>query len=53
MHFLSETVQQAESHADFIMGFICRNKLSDNPNLVHMTPGMNTRPPLYGRKCYI
>ena len=30
----------AESNEDFVMGFICQKKLSPNPTLLHMAPGI-------------
>jgi len=29
----------AEENSEFVIGFICQSKLSDNPSLLHMTPG--------------
>ena len=37
--YVSATVQLAEDNKDFVMGFICQNRLSDNPQMVHLTPG--------------
>lgn len=34
------TVEMAERHKDFVIGFICTSKLSDGPQFVHMTPGV-------------
>jgi len=30
----------AEEQTDFIMGFVSQSRLSENPNMVHMTPGV-------------
>ena len=38
--YTEATVKMAEQHPDFAIGFICLKKLSDNPTLVHMTPGI-------------
>jgi len=38
--YTDAAVQMAESHPDFVIGFICLKKLSDNPALLHMTPGV-------------
>ena len=34
-----ETVKMAEENSDFVMGFIAQERLSDNPDLLHFTPG--------------
>ncbi len=34
-----ETVKLAEDHSDFVIGFICQNKISENPALLHIAPG--------------
>lgn len=31
----------AESHPDFVVGFICQNRITCNPSLIHMTPGVS------------
>ena len=33
-------VELAEEHKDFVMGFICQSKVSSNPALLHLTPGV-------------
>lgn len=33
-------LQMAEQQSDFVMGFICGSKISDRPEFVHMTPGV-------------
>ncbi|XP_030642550.1 uridine 5'-monophosphate synthase [Chanos chanos] len=32
--------KMAEDHSDFVFGFICGSKISDKPEFVHMTPGV-------------
>lgn len=39
--YTKQTVAFAEKNSDCVVGLICRKKLSDNPALVHMTPGVN------------
>lgn len=34
------TVEMANRHADFVMGYISMSQLTDNPGLLHMTPGI-------------
>lgn len=34
------TVEMAERHKDFVIGFICTSNLSNDPQLLHMTPGV-------------
>lgn len=29
----------AASHQDYVVGVVCRGHLSDEPGLIHMTPG--------------
>ena len=39
--FLSvATVKLAEENKDFVIGFICQNKLSEDPQMLHLTPGV-------------
>lgn len=38
--YTSKTVQMAQEHSDFVVGFIAQRKLTDLPHMVHMTPGM-------------
>lgn len=42
--YTKATVQLAEDNKDFVMGFICQNRLSDNPQMVHLTPGVQLQP---------
>lgn len=37
--FTLATVQMAEEHSDFVIGFICQSKLTADPKFLHMTPG--------------
>ncbi|XP_005096073.2 uridine 5'-monophosphate synthase [Aplysia californica] len=37
------TVKIAEENPDFVIGFICLSKLSSNPALLHMTPGVQLK----------
>jgi orotidine 5'-phosphate decarboxylase subfamily 1 len=30
----------AEKHKDFVIGFICQSKLTSDPDLIHMMPGV-------------
>lgn len=40
--YTKKTVTMAEAnHEDLVTGFICQQKLSDVPGLIHMTPGVN------------
>jgi len=38
--YTKKAVELAEQHQDFVIGFICLRKLSQNPCLLHMTPGI-------------
>jgi uridine monophosphate synthetase len=38
-YYFPESVKMAESNKDFVIGFICTQKLSSEPSFVHMTPG--------------
>lgn len=38
--YTQTTIEMAEQHKDFVMGFICQHKLIDDPGLLHMTPGV-------------
>jgi uridine monophosphate synthetase len=40
-NYTKTTVNLAEKHSDFVMGFIAQEKLSDNPDFITMTPGVN------------
>jgi uridine monophosphate synthetase len=38
--YTEESVNMALQHPDFVIGFISRNKLTDDPRFIHMTPGV-------------
>lgn len=38
--YTESALEMAENHPDFVMGFICQRRLTDNPRYVHMTPGV-------------
>lgn len=38
--YTDAAVKMAEENSDFVIGFICLRKLSENPAFVHMTPGV-------------
>lgn len=38
--YTDEAVSLAEQYADFVIGFISQGKLSNNPKLIHLTPGV-------------
>ncbi|MGJ3494834.1 orotidine 5'-phosphate decarboxylase [Piscirickettsia salmonis] len=38
--YTKATVNIAKTHNNFVMGFISREKLSDDPGMIHMTPGV-------------
>ncbi|XP_068103232.1 uridine 5'-monophosphate synthase [Hyperolius riggenbachi] len=42
--YTKAAVKLAEDHADFVFGFICGHKVSDKPEFLHLTPGVQTQP---------
>lgn len=38
--YIQATVAMAKEHQDFVIGFIAQKKLTDEPNFIHMTPGV-------------
>ena len=38
--YSKQTIEMAEHHKDFVIGFICLSNLADDPQFVHMTPGV-------------
>ncbi|PIR76511.1 MAG: orotidine-5'-phosphate decarboxylase [Candidatus Magasanikbacteria bacterium CG10_big_fil_rev_8_21_14_0_10_42_10] len=41
--YTKKTIELAETYKDFVIGFILQQKLSDNPGMIHMTPGVKMR----------
>jgi uridine monophosphate synthetase len=41
--FIKKNLELSERHADFVFGFICQEKLSNNPAMIHMTPGVKLK----------
>lgn len=39
--YTQKGIEWAEAHAEFVIGFISIRKLSANPAMIHMTPGVN------------
>lgn len=39
--YTQQAVEMAYAHNDFVIGFICQRKLTDRPEFIHMTPGVN------------
>ena len=42
--YVKTTINLAQQHKDFVIGFIAQHKLTVDPDLIHMTPGVS----LYG-----
>lgn len=38
--YTQQAITWAQEHAEFVIGFICVRKLSDEPSFIHMTPGV-------------
>jgi len=38
--YTEASVKMAEDYPDFVMGFIAQRQLTENPGLIHMTPGV-------------
>jgi orotidine 5'-phosphate decarboxylase subfamily 1 len=38
--YTEKTIEMAEQHPDFVIGFISMRKLSNSPGLLHLTPGV-------------
>lgn len=38
--YTRQAVSMAEAHSDTVIGFICLRKLSQNPGMIHFTPGV-------------
>lgn len=39
--YTQKAVEMALEYNDFVIGFICQHKLTDRPEFIHMTPGVN------------
>lgn len=39
--YAQKTLALAQQHKDFVFGFIAQSKLSDEPDFIYMTPGVN------------
>lgn len=39
--YQQQTLDMARKHPDFVIGFITQHKLTDDPNLINFTPGVN------------
>ncbi len=39
--YTQATVEMAKDFSDFVMGFICQKRLTDDPRFLHLTPGVN------------
>jgi uridine monophosphate synthetase len=39
-NYTEQTLRMAEQNPDFVIGFICLHKLSDDPKWIYMTPGV-------------
>jgi len=39
--YTEAALKMAEDNEDFVLGFICQQKLSTRPGLIHFTPGVN------------
>ena len=45
--YTQATVAMAEQFADFVIGFISREKLTDDPRMIHFTPGVQFDTPAF------
>ncbi len=39
--YTQAAIRLAQEHADFVMGFICQQRLVEDPRFIHFTPGIN------------
>lgn len=42
--YTRKAIAMAEAHAETVIGFICLQKLSKNPGMIHFTPGVKLEP---------
>lgn len=38
--YTKTVLEMAEQHSDFVIGFICSSKITEKPEFIHMTPGV-------------
>ncbi|XP_015904302.1 uncharacterized protein [Parasteatoda tepidariorum] len=39
--YRNKVIEMAKEHLDFVIGFVCQQKLLGDDNIIHMTPGVN------------
>ena len=39
--YTEKAIEMAYEYSDFVIGFICQRKLTERPEYIHMTPGVN------------
>ncbi|CAL1295135.1 unnamed protein product [Larinioides sclopetarius] len=39
--YMKKISEMAENHRDYVMGFVSQHKVSENPNFIQMSPGVN------------
>ncbi|KAF8770980.1 Uridine 5'-monophosphate synthase like protein [Argiope bruennichi] len=39
--YMKKIAEMAENHQDYVIGFISQHKVSENPNFIQMSPGVN------------
>ena len=39
--YTKQTVSMANAYPDFVIGYICQEKVDPNPDMLHLTPGVN------------
>jgi uridine monophosphate synthetase len=39
--YIKAAVKMAQANKDFVIGFICQHRLTDDPDFIHMTPGVH------------
>uniref|UniRef100_A0A1A7Y7C2 Uridine 5'-monophosphate synthase n=1 Tax=Iconisemion striatum TaxID=60296 RepID=A0A1A7Y7C2_9TELE len=41
--YTKSVLQMAEEHSDFVIGFICGSEVTERPEFIHMTPGVQLK----------
>uniref|UniRef100_A0A1A8NZR6 Uridine 5'-monophosphate synthase n=1 Tax=Nothobranchius rachovii TaxID=451742 RepID=A0A1A8NZR6_9TELE len=41
--YTKSVLQMAEEHSDFVIGFICGSKVTERPEFIHVTPGVQLK----------